>query len=96
MTRFRQRFQGEATTGKLPFYSYVLKQVARDIAEYCGFSQAMTYSFESPKVFDKLRTCRMTPASVRQLQIRNPLGEDLQCYENDFLERYADFSGYEL
>lgn len=26
----------------------------REVAEFCGFSQAMTYSFESPKVFDKI------------------------------------------
>ena len=44
---------GEATTGKLPFKMRV-EEKARDIAEYCGFSQGMCYSFESPKVFDKL------------------------------------------
>ncbi len=49
---------GEATTGKLPFKLRV-EQVARDIAEFCGFSQGMTYSFESPKVFDKLRFRRI-------------------------------------
>ena len=44
---------GEATTGKLSFKNRV-EDVAKDIAEFCGFSQGMTYSFESPKVFDKL------------------------------------------
>ena len=44
---------GEATTGKLPF-KLRIEQIARDMAEYCGFSEGMTYSFESPKVFDKL------------------------------------------
>ncbi len=44
---------GEATTGKLSFKLRV-EEKARDIAEYCGFSQGMCYSFESPKVFDKL------------------------------------------
>ena len=44
---------GEATTGKLPFDLRV-RAVAQDIAEYCGFSQGMMYSFESPKVYDKL------------------------------------------
>ena len=44
---------GEATTGKLPF-KLRIQEVARDIAEYCGFSEGMSYSFESPKVFDKL------------------------------------------
>ena len=66
--------KGEATTGKLPFYLRV-EQVARDIAEYCGFSQGYCYSFESPKVFDKL----LIPAddNLRQaVTISNPLGED--------------------
>ncbi|MEG0228014.1 MAG: phenylalanine--tRNA ligase subunit beta, partial [Lachnospiraceae bacterium] len=65
---------GEATTGKLPFKLRV-EEVARDIAEFCGFSQGMTYSFESPKVFQKL----MIPedSKLRQtVQITNPLGED--------------------
>ncbi len=44
---------GEATTGKLPFDKRI-EGVAKDIAEFCGFSQGMCYSFESPKVFDKL------------------------------------------
>ena len=66
--------RGEATTGKLSFKLRV-EEVARDIAEFCGFSQGMTYSFESPKVFDKL----MIPedSQLRQtVEIINPLGED--------------------
>ena len=65
---------GEATAGKLS-YKMRIEEKARDIAEYCGFSQGMTYSFESPKVFDKLLldaddTLRNT------VTISNPLGED--------------------
>lgn len=66
--------RGEATTGKLPFYLRI-EAVARDTAEFCGFSQGMTYSFESPKVFDKL----LLPEDARERQaivISNPLGED--------------------
>ena len=65
---------GEATAGKLS-YKLRIEQKARDIAEYCGFSQGMCYSFESPKVFDKL----LIPADDRLRQtvtISNPLGED--------------------
>ena len=39
--------KGEATTGKLQFHHRV-ENVAKDIAEFCGFSQGMNYSFESP------------------------------------------------
>ena len=65
---------GEATTGKLP-YELRIQEVARETAEFCGFSQGMTYSFESPRVFDKL----MIPADSRlrrTVEISNPLGED--------------------
>ena len=65
---------GEATTGKLPF-KLRIQEVARDIAEYCGFSEGMSYSFESPKVFDKL--CNPEDSDLRKvITISNPLGED--------------------
>lgn len=66
--------KGEATTGKLS-YKLRIEQKARDIAEYCGFSQGMCYSFESPKVFDKL----LIPEDDvlrKTVVISNPLGED--------------------
>lgn len=66
--------KGEATTGKLPF-KLRIEQKARDIAEYCGFSQGMCYSFESPKVFDKLLLDVDDPLR-RAISIANPLGED--------------------
>lgn len=66
--------KGESTTGKLPF-KLRIEQVARDIAEYCGFSEGMTYSFESPKVFDKLRIPEESDLR-KVITISNPLGED--------------------
>ena len=65
---------GEATTGKLSF-KLRIEQAARDIAEFCGFSQGMCYSFESPKVFDKLLLPADSPLR-RTVEITNPLGED--------------------
>lgn len=65
---------GEATTGKLS-YKLRVEAIAREIAEFCGFSESMTYSFESPKAFDKL----MIPADSKLrevVSILNPLGED--------------------
>ncbi|MBS6645525.1 MAG: phenylalanine--tRNA ligase subunit beta [Clostridiaceae bacterium] len=65
---------GEATTGKLS-YKLRIEEVAREVAEFSGFSQSMTYSFESPKAFDKLllpKDCRLR----KTVTILNPLGED--------------------
>lgn len=66
--------EGKATTGKLSFKLRV-EEIAKDVAELYGFSQGMAYSFESPKVFDKL----LLPedSSLRNtVTIMNPLGED--------------------
>ena len=65
---------GEATAGKLS-YKLSIENIIKNTVEFCGFSQAMCYSFESPKVFDKLLIdkddeCRKT------VVIANPLGED--------------------
>ncbi len=60
--------------GKISFKQRV-EEIARDIAEFCGFSQGMTYSFESPKVFDKLLLPEDSPLR-RTVDIVNPLGED--------------------
>jgi phenylalanyl-tRNA synthetase beta chain len=65
---------GEATTGKLS-YKLRIEEVAREVAEFCGFSQGMTYSFESPKVFDRLLIPGDSPLRVT-VNILNPLGED--------------------
>lgn len=65
---------GEATTGKISFKMRI-EQIARQIAEQFGFSEAQTYSFESPKVFEKL----LLSEDDKQRQtvvISNPLGED--------------------
>lgn len=66
--------RGEATVGKRP-YNQMINAVARDVLEANGFSGGMCYSFESPKVFDKLLLPEDSP--LRQtVQISNPLGED--------------------
>ena len=60
--------------GKISFKQRV-EDVSGEIAQFCGFSQAMTYSFESPKVFDKLKLA--ADAEERKtVVISNPLGED--------------------
>ena len=66
--------RGEATAGKKPF-KVRIEDVCRDVAEQNGFSGGMSYSFESPKVFDKL----LLPEDAKErqaIQISNPLGED--------------------
>ncbi|MBP3325802.1 MAG: phenylalanine--tRNA ligase subunit beta [Coprococcus sp.] len=66
--------RGEATVGKQP-YDHMINQIARTVLEGNGFSGGMCYSFESPKVFDKL----LIPEDSdyrKTVEISNPLGED--------------------
>ena len=75
MTRFRRPCQAvKQQQVNLPF-KLRIEEAAREIAEFCGFSQGMSYSFESPKVFDKL----LLPEDDelrKAIKIANPLGED--------------------
>ena len=66
--------KGEATQGGVS-YETTIQNILRTVVEQFGFSEGMTYSFESPKVFDKL----LIPADgkLRQaIEISNPLGVD--------------------
>lgn len=66
--------KGEATVGKLS-YKLRVENIAKETAMICGFSQGMSYSFESPKVFDKLMLAK--ESNLRNaVVISNPLGED--------------------
>ena len=65
---------GEATTGKLTD-KLTIEGIARNIAEQFGFCEAYVYSFESPKVFDKLKLPADDPLR-KTVTIMNPLGED--------------------
>ena len=62
--------KGEATQGGVS-YETTIQNILRTVVEQFGFSEGMTYSFESPKVFDKL----LIPADgkLRQaIEIYNP------------------------
>lgn len=74
---------GASMAGKLPFDQRVLAK-ARDVAEYCGFSQGMCYSFESPKVFGKLLLPENDPKRDA-IKIMNPLGEDFSVMRTSSL-----------
>lgn len=74
---------GESTSGKLSFKLRV-ESVAREVAQFCGFSQSMNYSFESSKAFDKL----LVPenSDLRQaIRILNPLGQDFSIMKTQAL-----------
>ena len=66
--------RGESTIGKISEEARV-EEIARNVVEQNGFCGGMCYSFESPKVFDKL----LIPEDDelrKAIVISNPLGED--------------------
>ena len=54
-----------------------IEELARDVAKFLGFSEAMNYSFESTKVFDKLNLSKDSRYR-KAIEISNPLGEDFK------------------
>lgn len=65
---------GEATQGGVS-YQTTIQNIARNVIESFGFSEGMTYSFESPKVFDKLLVPKDSELR-KAIEISNPLGVD--------------------
>ncbi len=68
--------KGEATVGTLGHKGNINK-LCREIALEYGFSEAMHYSFESKKVFDKL-LIKKDSKYRDAIEIQNPLGEDFR------------------
>ena len=65
-------------------YEETINAIARGIVEENGFSQGMTYSFESAKAFDKLLIPEGNPLR-RTIEIINPLGEDFKVMRTQLL-----------
>jgi len=66
--------QGASTVGKLN-KKQKIERLIKDTITSLGFMEAMSYSFESPKVFEALRL-PVDSAYRNTAVIRNPLGED--------------------
>jgi len=65
-------------------HRFAVNEIIRDTVQACGFSEAMTYSFESPKVFDKCRIDAKDPLRSA-IVISNPLGEDYSIMRTSLL-----------
>ena len=66
--------ESSATMGGLS-EKLVLENQVRNVVEAYGFCEGMTYSFESPKVYDKL-ALEEDDVLRKSIVISNPLGED--------------------
>ncbi|MCD7826730.1 MAG: phenylalanine--tRNA ligase subunit beta [Clostridiaceae bacterium] len=98
--------ESSATMGGLS-EKLLLENTVRDVVESYGFCEGMTFSFESPKVYDKLN---LAPDDRlrKSIAISNPLGEDysvmrtsalggmLTSLATNFSRRNKDVRLYEL
>lgn len=97
---------GEATVGKYSF-SQIIDNKIMDLLVAEGLLEAYVYSFESPKVFDKLNIDENSPLR-KYVKINNPLGEDfsimrtntangmLTSLANNFSRRYPFAKLFEM
>ena len=68
--------KSSATIGGIS-HKLEIEELAREVAKFLGFSEAMNYSFESAKVFDKLGLSKNSNYR-NAIEISNPLGEDFR------------------
>ncbi len=62
------------TVGKKSYKQIITEQI-KNVLIYTGFNEVLTYSFESPKVFEKLNITADDDLT-KAITINNPLGED--------------------
>ena len=75
--------KSSAAYGKLS-YNFVVDNKIRKMMTAYGYSESMTYSFESPKVFDKLLLDE-NDEKRNAVKISNPLGEDYSIMRTGLL-----------
>lgn len=74
---------GTPTVGKKTYKQIIIEKITNTMIS-CGLSQALTYSFESPKVFDKLNI-EKDSTFRNTVNISNPLGEDFSIMRTSTL-----------
>ncbi|MFR4986058.1 MAG: phenylalanine--tRNA ligase subunit beta [Lachnospirales bacterium] len=74
---------GTPTVGKKTYKQIIIDKITNTMIS-CGLSQALTYSFESPKVFDKLNI-EKDSIFRNTVNISNPLGEDFSIMRTSTL-----------
>lgn len=74
---------GTPTVGKKTYKQSIIEKIS-NVMVCCGLNEALTYSFESPKVFDKLNIPENSDLR-KTVTISNPLGEDFSIMRTSTL-----------
>ncbi|WP_317367294.1 phenylalanine--tRNA ligase subunit beta [uncultured Tyzzerella sp.] len=74
---------GTPTVGKKTYKQSIIEKITNTMVS-CGLREALTYSFESPKVFEKLNIDKDSYLR-KTVSISNPLGEDFSIMRTSTL-----------
>ena len=74
---------GTLTRGEKP-YERKIEDLAKGILQSLGLNEAMTYSFISPKAYDKIKLSEDSPLR-KVIRLLNPLGEDYSVMRTTLL-----------
>ena len=79
---------GSLTRGEMP-YNAIIKDKAIKILQGLGLNEVMTYSFISPKAYDKIK---LNPNSIKRKSVKiiNPLGEDYSVMRTTIIPNMMD------
>ena len=74
---------GALTRGEKP-YDKKIEELAKGILQAMGLNEAMTYSFISPRAYDKIKVTEDSPLR-KVIKLLNPLGEDYSVMRTTLL-----------
>lgn len=79
---------GTLTRGEKP-YDRKIEDIAKGILQAMGFNETMTYSFISPRAYDKIKLPEDSPLR-KVIKLMNPLGEDYSVMRTTLLPNMLD------
>lgn len=80
--------RGKLTRGQKP-YAKVIENKAKDILKGLGYNEVMTYSFISPKAYDKINISQDSSLK-KYIKLLNPLGEDYSVMRTTLIPNMMD------
>lgn len=83
-----QPLKGELTRGEKS-YNRLVEDKAKSILQGLGYNEVMTYSFISPKAYDRINIEKESPLR-NYIEIMNPLGEDYSVMRTTLIPNMLD------
>lgn len=84
----RKALRGKLTRGQKP-YDKIIENKAKDLLQGLGYNEVMTYSFISPKAYDKINLGQDSELRI-YIKLINPLGEDYSVMRTTLIPNMMD------